>query len=91
MSAAVTIIGILDDGWPGLNDAARQMLTGADLVIGAGRTLDLVRDQLRSDSELRDLDGGLSQSVAWIREAQAAGRSVVVLATGDPLCHGIAN
>lgn len=91
MNAAVTIIGILDDGWAGLNDAARGALRNADVVIGAGRTLELVRDHLRSDGELRDLDGGLSQSVAWIKEAQTAGRSTVVLATGDPLCHGIAN
>ena len=90
MSAAVTIIGILDDGWSGLPDATRSLLKNADLVIGAGRTLELVRAHLASACEIRDLDGGLSQSISWIKTASAAGRSVVVLATGDPLCHGIA-
>ena len=33
-------IGILDDGWAGLSDAARERLGTADVVIGAGRTLD---------------------------------------------------
>ena len=30
-----TLIGILDDGWVGLSDAARARLTAAALVIGA--------------------------------------------------------
>ena len=38
----------------------------------------------------RDLTGALSQVPEWIRAAQAAGQRVVLLATGDPLCHGIA-
>jgi precorrin-6Y C5,15-methyltransferase (decarboxylating) len=32
----------------------------------------------------------MSQVPEWIRAAQAADQRVVVLATGDPLCHGIA-
>jgi hypothetical protein len=40
------LIGILDDGWAGLSGAARQRLAAADLVIGAGRTLELVRPHL---------------------------------------------
>lgn len=90
MSATVAIIGILDDGWAGLNNAARCVLSGADLVIGAGRTLELVDAQLRPACERRDLDGGLSQSPIWIKSALAENRTVAVLATGDPLCHGIA-
>ena len=90
MSATVTLIGLLDDGWAGLSETARHSLNKADLVIGAGRTLELVRVHLAPAAETRDLDGGLSQSLVWIRAALVTGRSVVVLATGDPLCHGIA-
>lgn len=85
------IIGILDDGWAGLSDSARERLAGADLVIGAGRTLALVRPRLAAHAQTRDLDGALAQTPAWIAAALAAGRSVAVLATGDPLCHGIAD
>lgn len=85
-----TIVGILDDGWAGLADAARARLAGASLVIGAGRTLALVRPRLAADAEVRDMDGALTQSPAWIEAALAAGRHVAVLATGDPLCHGVA-
>ena len=34
MSATVTLIGLLDDGWAGLSETARHSLNKADLVIG---------------------------------------------------------
>lgn len=88
MSAEVFIVGILDDGWAGLGDAARQALSGAGLVIGVGRTLDLLKTRLPG-AELRAMDGALTRVPGWIAEARAAGQTVAVLATGDPLCHGI--
>ena len=84
-----TLIGILDDGWGGLSDTARARLTAADMVIGAGRTLDLVRSQLPK-AELKDMDGALGKVPEWTQGALADGRTVAILATGDPLCHGIA-
>ena len=88
---ACTLLGILDDGWAGLSDTARQRLAAADLVIGAGRTLDLVRPYLAANAQLRDMDGQLGQVPGWIAAAGETGHSVVALATGDPLCHGIAS
>ncbi len=89
----LTLLGILDDGWAGLGDAGRAALRKAGLIIGVGRTLDLIRPQLPDGEchELRDMDGALTHSPAWISAALAAGRRLVVLATGDPLCHGIAS
>lgn len=87
---SVSIIGILDDGWGGLSDAARQALQRAGLVIGVARTLELIRPHL-AHAELRDMDGALTRSPEWIKSALAVGQSVAVLATGDPLCHGIAS
>ena len=84
------LLGILDDGWAGLADSARAALGRATLVIGVSRTLELVRPYL-PQAELRDMDGALSKTPAWIAEALAAGQDVAVLATGDPLCHGIAS
>ena len=84
-----TLIGILDDGWAGLSDAARARLAAAALVIGAGRTLDLARAQLPK-AELKDMDGALGKVPEWTQAALAEGRAVAILATGDPLCHGIA-
>lgn len=85
-----TLIGILDDGWTGLSGTARQRLAAADLVIGAGRTLELVRPHLPAGATLKDMDGALGQVPGWIAAAREAGRTVAALATGDPLCHGIA-
>ena len=89
MSEPCRIIGVLDNGADGLTPQALAHLREADLVIGATRTLALFADQLAA-AETRDLTGQLMQVPEWIRAAQAAGKRVVVLATGDPLCHGIA-
>ena len=85
------LMGILDDGWAGLSDTARQRLTVADVVIGAARTLELVRQHLPATVMLKDMDGALGQVPGWIATAREAGQTVVALATGDPLCHGIAS
>ena len=89
MRTAVRIVGILDDGWSGLSDAARDALSQAGLVIGAQRTLALVREYV-PQAELRAQDGALAEVPEWIASAREAGQTVAVLATGDPLCHGIA-
>ena len=85
------LIGILDDGWVGLADHARQKLQAAKLVIGAGRTLALVRPHLQEGVELKEMDGALAQIPAWVAAATAEDKTVAILATGDPLCHGIAS
>ncbi|MBK8640230.1 MAG: precorrin-6y C5,15-methyltransferase (decarboxylating) subunit CbiE [Chromatiaceae bacterium] len=84
------IIGVLDDGPPGLTAAAMAHLQAADLVIGGTRLLNLCAVHLAPQAERRDLTGCLGSVPAWIRAALVAGRRVVVLATGDPLFHGIA-
>ena len=88
--SSITLIGILDDGWAGLNDAARQRISAADLIIGAARTLELVRPHAAPGSTLQSMDGALTQVPQWLQAAQTEQRKAVVLATGDPLCHGLA-
>ena len=74
------LIGILDDGHAGLGDAARHRIAAADLVIGAGRTLELVRPHLAPTTECRDMDGKLGQVSAWILAARDQGKATVALA-----------
>ncbi|MDZ5458517.1 precorrin-6y C5,15-methyltransferase (decarboxylating) subunit CbiE [Azohydromonas lata] len=83
------IVGVLDDGAASLNAVALQALAQADVVIGARRTLALLEARLNPEAERRELSA-LSAVVEDVRAAQAAGQRCVVLATGDPLCHGIA-
>jgi len=84
------IIGVLDNGINGLAPMALSRINAADVIIGGTRTLSLFRDIFKEDAEQKDLTGRLSRVPDWIDSAQQANRSVVVLATGDPLCHGIA-
>ncbi|PIV21548.1 MAG: cobalamin biosynthesis bifunctional protein CbiET [Hydrogenophilales bacterium CG03_land_8_20_14_0_80_62_28] len=89
MTEPCTLVGILDDGWPSLTEAARAELAAAGLVIGVRRMLDRVAPHLPPGVELRAMDGLLSQVPDWVRQARADGLEVAILATGDPLCHGI--
>ena len=85
------VIGVLDDGVASLNPTALAHLRNADLVIGGARALALFEAQIAPDAVRRDLTGQLSAVPEWIRSAREAQQRSVVLATGDPLCHGIAS
>jgi len=89
MKEICTLVGILDDGWPSLTETARAELAAAGLLIGVRRMLDRVAPHLPASVELRAMDGLLSQVPEWVRLAHADGLEVAILATGDPLCHGI--
>ncbi|MFZ2303131.1 MAG: precorrin-6y C5,15-methyltransferase (decarboxylating) subunit CbiE [Gallionella sp.] len=91
MAKPCSIIGILDDGLVGLSDQARTKLAAATCVIGAARTLDLVAPHLAAQAKQHDMDGALLRVPEWTTAALSEGRKVAVLATGDPLCHGIAS
>lgn len=84
------VIGVLDDGAASLGATALAHLRTADLVIGGARTLALFRHELKAGAVTRDLTGQLKAVPGWVRSARDAHQSSVVLATGDPLCHGIA-
>jgi precorrin-6Y C5,15-methyltransferase (decarboxylating) len=84
------IIGVLDDGVASLSRTALAHLQQAQLVIGGTRTLQLFAEHMDPAARQCDLTGALSQVPEWIRTAQAENQRVVLLATGDPLCHGIA-
>ncbi len=84
------IIGVLDNGVQGLTNDSQNSIESADLVIAASRTLKLFSEHI-ANAEKKDLTGHLKDVPVWITEALDADRQVVVLATGDPLCHGIAS
>lgn len=84
------IIGVLDNGSAGLSSSALNALQNAEVVIAATRVLKLFAGSI-SAAECKDLTGNLGKVPDWISRALASQKSVVVLATGDPLCHGIAS
>jgi precorrin-6Y C5,15-methyltransferase (decarboxylating) len=82
----IHVIGVGSDGLAGLTARARELLTGADLVLGSDNTLGLLPEvsgqRLAVGPDLheavRALEGGLGK------------KRMVVVASGDPLFYGVA-
>ncbi|MFH8344764.1 precorrin-6y C5,15-methyltransferase (decarboxylating) subunit CbiE [Streptomyces sp. NPDC018045] len=84
--ARVTVVGIGADGWDGLPAASQEALRRAGTLVGGARQLALLPagcagERVPWPSPLRPAVPGLL--------AAHAGREVCVLASGDPMFHGI--
>lgn len=84
------VIGVLDDGAASLSPTALAYIRNADVIIGGARTLALFERECKPGAVRHDLTKRLKEVPEWVRAARADHLSCVVLATGDPLCHGIA-
>jgi precorrin-6Y C5,15-methyltransferase (decarboxylating) len=82
----ITVVGIGADGWAGLAGGSRDALRAARTIVGSGRQLDLLPAEVVADREPwpSPLEPRL---VEWA--ARAADDDVCVLASGDPMLHGI--
>lgn len=81
----IHILGLGDDGLDGLTPSARQLIDQAEVVVGTPRLLALADgDKSRQLAVGNDLDAAAAQLSA------AAGKRIVVLASGDPLFYGVA-
>ena len=89
MNACCTFIGVLDDGTASLSQEALETLHQAKHVIAGARLLETLSHEI-GNAKTYDLTGQLKQVPVWIGDALAKSEAVVVAATGDPLCHGIA-
>ncbi|WP_228375640.1 SAM-dependent methyltransferase [Methylomonas denitrificans] len=89
MQAMCSFIGVLDSGVASLSQEALQVLREAKHVIAGSRLLATLAKDIYSGRHY-DLTGQLKQVPDWINAALAQNEAVAVLATGDPLCHGIA-
>ncbi|MDO8189337.1 precorrin-6y C5,15-methyltransferase (decarboxylating) subunit CbiE [Conexibacter sp. JD483] len=90
MSVRLTVVGIGADGWDGLGGAGRAAVAAATLLVGSARQLELVPESATATA-------AGARRLAWpsplepLLDALAAGRhgDAVVLASGDPMLHGI--
>ncbi len=80
----VTVVGVGADGWTGLGEPARAAVQAADLLVGSERQLALVPE---SAAERRAWPSPLSGLVDEL--AATDDRVVCVLASGDPMLHGV--
>jgi precorrin-6B C5,15-methyltransferase / cobalt-precorrin-6B C5,C15-methyltransferase len=81
----IAVVGIGADGWAGLNDVARAAIAAADEVIGSKRQLDLLPPELTATRTLwpSPMDPLLDEL------ATRTDHTTCVLASGDPMLHGI--
>jgi precorrin-6Y C5,15-methyltransferase (decarboxylating) len=85
MSAApVVVVGIGADGWAGLGEAARAALLGADQIVGSSRQLALLPATRAARRLWPSPIESLVDELAAVTDGQ-----VCVLASGDPMLHGI--
>ncbi|MEV8508121.1 precorrin-6y C5,15-methyltransferase (decarboxylating) subunit CbiE [Actinoplanes sp. NPDC051475] len=84
--AGLTVVGIGADGWAGLSGTATAALKAADVILGGDRQLALLPAEVTGERVpwpsplLPALPGLLDEH---------RGRRIAVLASGDPMFHGI--
>ncbi len=82
----VSVVGVGADGWAGLAEPGRAAVRDAEVLLGGPRQLDLVAGHTKAEPHpwpspmLPALPGLL---------AELADRRVCVLASGDPMLHGV--
>ena len=81
----IVVVGIGADGWLGLGEPARAAILGAEVVIGSRRQLDLLPEGAPPG---RAWPSPLDPVLDELAERDGNGR-VCVLASGDPMLHGI--
>lgn len=79
----LTIVGIGEDGYPGLGKQARRALLDTGLIIGAPRQLALLPPYLGAER----LPWPRPFNLAPVLERR--GQPLCVLASGDPMFHGV--
>ncbi|MEM9441098.1 MAG: precorrin-6y C5,15-methyltransferase (decarboxylating) subunit CbiE [Pseudomonadota bacterium] len=83
-SVWLSVVGIGDNGLASLGPEARAVIESGDVVIGGKRHLEMIV-------------GHSGRCITWKRPLERSledieamrGKNVVVLASGDPMCHGI--
>ncbi|GLK67522.1 precorrin-6y C5,15-methyltransferase (decarboxylating) subunit CbiE [Hansschlegelia plantiphila] len=84
----LTVVGIGEDGAGSLSDDARAALAGAEALVGGVRHLALIPEDATPHATRHAWPSPMLPFVDVI--AGWRGRRVVVLASGDPLLHGVA-
>jgi precorrin-6Y C5,15-methyltransferase (decarboxylating) len=86
------VIGIGEDGWDDLSADARDLLYESEIVLGGERHLKMLPKDWEGErivwsSPIRE---AVSEIVSWRPEDSASVQKVAIMASGDPLCYGIA-
>jgi precorrin-6Y C5,15-methyltransferase (decarboxylating) len=82
----LTIIGIGEDGWEGLNSEARRAIESAELIFGGHRHL---AHMPMGNATRVPWPSPMSSAVQDILTLHRYQRKVTVLASGDPMLYGV--
>ncbi len=85
-ASKLVILGIGDDGLPGLTGSARRTLAEADLILGTPSSLRLL-EELPAQKVV--LEPEMPAALRQVSEALDA-RKPVLVSSGDPLFYGVA-
>lgn len=80
----IVVVGIGSDGWAGLSEPGREAIRAAELVVGSERQLASIPE---TGAERRRWPSPLAPMLDDLEAIN--GRDVCVLASGDPMLHGI--
>ncbi|MEB3216833.1 MAG: precorrin-6y C5,15-methyltransferase (decarboxylating) subunit CbiE [Nostocales cyanobacterium 94392] len=81
----LSVVGIGEDGLPGLSQVASQLVERAEVLVGGSRHLSMLPE---NDTRKKIIwSSPITVSVEEI--IQRRGQSVCILASGDPMCFGI--
>ncbi len=84
----LSVVGIGEDGWDGLNRESKQAVESAELLYGAARQLDLI--PTAGSSAIRIAwPSPMMPAVEQILTDYRGKKRVTVLASGDPMLHGV--
>ena len=84
------VVGIGADGWAGLTDRARDELRSATVVYGSTRQLELLPELDATTVAWRSpMSEHLQQVLSGSSDSTASDTTVHVLASGDPMFHGV--
>jgi len=81
----IAVVGIGADGWAGLGDGARAALRKARTIVGSDRQLALLPAEVTG--ERRHLPAPLEPFLGALADGDEP--DIAVLASGDPMLHGI--
>jgi precorrin-6Y C5,15-methyltransferase (decarboxylating) len=84
--AGLTVVGIGADGWPGLSGTATATLAAAQVIFGSPRQLALLPSSV--EGARIPWPSPLLPALPGLLDAHR-GRRIAVLASGDPMFHGI--
>jgi precorrin-6Y C5,15-methyltransferase (decarboxylating) len=80
----ITVVGIGADGWTGLAAPSRDAIAGARTVVGSARQLELLPDEVAGARRIWP-----SPIDPLVDELATTCADICVLASGDPMLHGI--